>query len=273
MKNFTFAAALSAILCLSCTKSPNPRPSRHNDCAFTLSVSETRQGAHFIWNIASDGHVSCTTQSIQELWVTNWNECILEASSDDPAFDGVNFSSSDPDKLAVSPIDSKRCRLVYRSDTEEGRPVTINAWSGEGNRKEFPALSAASISLKGVMLHLGDMDIELPLSYYREKIYPDDPAYIWFDKVVDYSSYKGDILRIGHLIPENASFRHVDRLRFFSECDDIGELMGGEDFDWSEIEGKRAFVKPTATGVTFHADFDIAGKKKSCVMVGRYRYD
>lgn len=272
MKNFATMLILMSATCISCTKGLNPRPSRHNDCPFSLSVSEKRQEADFLWDISPAGELSCDSQELQELWVSKWNDCLVEARSDDASFNGVNFISSDPSRVGVVPVDGNGCRLVYRSDTADGETVTIGAWSGEGHRTEFKVRSASVISLKGIMLHLGDMDIELPLSFYRERIYPDDPAYIWFDKVVDYAGYSGDTLRVGHLVPENASFRHVERLRFFSEADTLGELTGAKDLDWSEIEGKKAFCRPDATGITFHADFDMAGSKKSCAMVGRYRY-
>ena len=52
--------------------------------------------------------------------MTDWNSCEVTAFSDNPAFDGVNFSSSAPDIIGVEKIDGRTCALRRKGDAPDG---------------------------------------------------------------------------------------------------------------------------------------------------------
>lgn len=221
----------------------------HADVPFTLSLSESRQSGNFIWKI-KDGGLSCEEQSMNELWVTYWNSCILSAHSEDPAFDGVNFRSSDPSLVRIDKIDESSCRLVYVSDSQEGASISITA-STDNISHSFPVHSRSEIALEAVLVSINGKE------YLLEEMGTDSGNK---DTVIepvldDIRGYEGDLFTIVSLVPENASFRFVkrftsspitktDRHETYGEWPSTEE--GIRDVDWSEIEGRQAWFPAQA---------------------------
>lgn len=221
------AVAISAVLC-SCSKSLNPRPEPHADVEFSLAIKETRQSHVFVWEVGDEG-VRCEEQTLCELWVTDWNSCEVTAFSDNPAFDGVNFSSSAPDIIGVEKIDGRTCALRRKGDAPDG--VVISAEAGT-HRVSFRVYAKDVVPLKSIHLKYGGQD------YYVEKddtqrypymLYADQKNCRKYDlgrKMFGYADVNGvrffdenmqeitknsetTSLELLELVPENASFRYV----------------------------------------------------------------
>ena len=285
----TLPLLLAATSLLSCQKDLNPKAVSHSDAEFTLTLSELRQGAEFTWRASEDSPLHCDEVSLQEFWMTSWNSATLTAESAEKDFDGVNFSSSDTEVVSVEKLDERTCRLVFRSSSDT--TVTVTASSGPTHSVSIEVHSEKTISLRGVLISVGDLPVEIPVGTYRERILPDDEAYVWMEKTVDYATYPGDTVRLVSLIPENASFRHLKLFR--SEIPDdtmeggITERCGGSggtvrDIDWGEIEGLEGFYKPSADPLSFNMDFltataDVSdsssGKLRTAALRARYDYE
>lgn len=250
MGNFRLFAKLAlgvgiAVAGISCDKENKNEFVPHADAEFSMKISELRQSHEFIWHYTQDGRLSCLEQNLQELWVTFWNECILESYSDDEKFDGVNFSSSHPELVRIEKIDERSCRLVYVADSPEGMEIEICAFT-DNIRKSFTVHSKSSIGISGILVSINGKELILP--FKGEDSGNQDTV---LEPVVkDVRTYKGDLFEIVDLVPENASFRYVKRftsspVTMTAKEDIYGpwpkDEMGVYDVDWSEIQGRKAW--------------------------------
>ena len=223
------AETVFSLLCLSCTKDLNPKPEPHVDVDFSLNVEELRQSHTFLWNVLDAG-VMCAEQSIQEIWVTDWNKCEVVSFSDDPSFDGVNFSSSSPEIVKVVKTGEATCQLVRVGDSS-GEGVVITASTGE-NTHSFVVFSKSVIPLESVHVRYGYEDYWLkkdatqkyPYMVYADQQgcykyrlgkkrfgYADVEGVRFFDENMDEVTLESETTRLEilGLVPENASFRYV----------------------------------------------------------------
>ena len=259
---FVSAAALS-LLTSSCEKDLNPEAVPHRSAEFSLELSEKRLSHTFLWHFDSSGAV-CGEQSLREVWLTDWNECTLQAFSEEAAFDGVNFSSDAPEAIRIEKIDDYSCRLRRISDAED---VTIRASAGQVE-KTIRLNSTDKIELEGVKVRIEQQ--ELILKARKGSIPPIDEnaPYTVFDAAFDfgkdYLSAWGE-LELLALMPENASFRYLlafgselyNSNRFYNAYKDLGSewpkgmqiwdysgnYLPGEalrNLDWSEVQGRKA---------------------------------
>lgn len=250
MGNFRLFAKLAlgvgvAVAGTSCDKENKNEFVPHADVDFTMKVTEQRQSHGFIWHYTPSGKLCCDEQKLQELWVTFWNTCQLEASSEESDFDGVNFSSSHPQYVRIEKIDEKSCRLVYVADCPEGTGVEICAFT-DNIRKSFTVHSKSSIGISGILVSINGKELILP--FKGEDSGNHDTV---LEPVVkDVRTYEGDLFTIVGLLPENASFRYVKRftsspLTMTAKEDSYGvwpkDESGIHDVDWSEIEGRQAW--------------------------------
>lgn len=308
----TIAALLSCSLILfnSCNKDLNPAPEKHTDAEFRLILTETRQGKDFIWEMR-DGKPFCEEQRLRELWVTGWNDCLLLAEGLEEGFDGVNFSSSDPGKVRIEKIDSYRCHLRYIADSPEG--ISIHAEAGSKTHS-FQLFSKERIEPEGISLSIGGRELHLDFNprHKYPYIYDGQPVskhiklgknlqfYVWYDEgkqeIALYDGdkpWEGEVLEIGELIPENASFRHV--VNWISRHDGGDWYNGGvncvlrEDFgpwpqggwqnsegftglDWSEVQGRKVTVlRPgLLSGFFILKDSKLPDPSKKILQYGSY---
>ncbi|MBE6252319.1 MAG: hypothetical protein E7109_02215 [Bacteroidales bacterium] len=237
-------AACMALLfaSIACQKDLNPPVENLPAVDFQYSVLEQRQLKAFTWTPASNsGPLSNGEESIKQLYVTAFNEVVIEASSP------VNVSSTQPGYVAVEKVTSKKYRLVYKSDGTSH----IKIWNGtEGQNavvKGFDVIGLEYVDVTGlrftyggeplVVKHVvnsrpkvyckkGDEDPQFPqrpketdftwFQYIKPNIWvddPDKPGYGTF--VVDPT--QGALMRFEGFEPENTSFRTVSA--FESEWD------------------------------------------------------
>lgn len=288
MKDFKLQAKLAlgvgclVALCDSCDKADGFVP--HADVPFTMKVTETRQSHEFVWFYEGEG-LECKEQQHQELWITRWNDCILEAFSEDPLFDGVNFSSSDPGRVGIEMIDSASCRLVFVADSAEG--VVISA-STNNIRHSFRVYSKELIELESVHVTLGERDFLLPV---KDHEYSD---LIRFEPAIkDVYSHPtgGELFTVIDLVPENASFRKViafGSTRFLDINPVLNQPYGEwptavdeRNIDWTKVKGRQFWYSPDAETYLIRLEFQGYGpdrlgrvreKKLYASLWGRYRY-
>lgn len=174
MKNiYSFLSAASlllsaALLLPACDKCRPDGPNRNNppvadlpSAAFTLRVLEHERGFHpdsaYIFEGAwHDGHFWFGRQKLDtmQLNIAPDNALVLEVSSDDPAFEGVNASSSTRSVNIVP--DTRDHRIYHLERIDEGRSE-ITLWNGDGpSRREirFTVTSRAEIPLEGIKVRL-----------------------------------------------------------------------------------------------------------------------
>ena len=166
------AAALllsfAAILFPACNKCRPDGPNRNNppvadlpSAAFTLRVLDHERGFHpdsaYIFEgVWHDGHFWFGRQKLDtmQLNIAPDNALVLEVSSDDPAFEGVNAASS---TRSIDIIPDTRDRRIYHLERiAEGRSE-ITLWNGDGpSRREirFTVTSRAEIPLEGIKVRL-----------------------------------------------------------------------------------------------------------------------
>ena len=250
MGNFRLFAKLAlgvsiAVAGTSCDKENKNEFVPHADAEFSMQISELRQSHEFIWHYTQDGRLSCLEQNLQELWVTFWNECILESYSDDDKFDGVNFSSSHPELVRIEKIDERSCRLVYVADSPEGMEIEISAFT-DNIRKSFKIFSKSSIGIRGIRVSVNGNELILP--FKGEDSGNQDT--VLEPLVKDVRTYEGDLFEIVDLVPENASFRYVKRftsspITLTAKEDIYGawpkDELGIYNVDWSEIQGRKTW--------------------------------
>lgn len=207
------AFALFCAVSQSCNPSEQPKP----DAEFILSIQEDRQGRILDWALSSSNVISVPVeqQKLQELWVTAHNVCTLTASSADPAFDGVNVSSSNPDKVRIEKEgDSGRTfRLVYAGPTAPGQPVTVTATAG-AHSHSFKVSSTKVIDAEYIVLTFTDGDV---VEEVRAKAGARSPELSYLKKTIVYRGEPLDpyIEGIGFsidIIPENCSWTRFAKI-------------------------------------------------------------
>ena len=262
-------------ICDSCQKSETDGFVPHADVPFGLKVIETRQSHEFVWYL-DQGSMQCSEQKMQQLWVTKWNSCILEAYSDNEDFDGVNFASSDPSAVKIEKIDEYSCRLIYVSDSKSD--VTISG-STDSISHSLTLNSKEIIELESVHVRLGDKDFFLPVKDHEyTDIVKFEPA------IKDIWSHPdgGELFTVVDIIPENASTRYVKAwgsTRFLDidpeKNRDYGPWPTATDernLDWSEIKGRQFWYSPDADTYLFRVEFKGTDKSQYASLAGRYRW-
>lgn len=251
--NLLAAAALSfcAACFVSCGDQLNPKPEQVASVDFDLKVSEVRQSHTFEWDVAGNRiSIDPAEQELQQLWVTTWNTCTVSAIGKNSSFEGVNFSSSDPKAVKISRKDNRSCILEYAADSNS--PVTITASAGDYTHS-FQVFSKEVIPLEGVEFfhdflldgnETRDVAKATGPNEYGEfnnftGFYAIQPGRKWKEKTPIH-------VRIGKLVPENASFRYVVKT-WVEENNSNPEARLMKDFvpngnvrkDFSEFQGKQ----------------------------------
>lgn len=227
---------------IACQKDGNPPVENLPAVDFQYSVLEQRQLKAFTWTPASNsGPLSNGEESIKQLYVTAFNEVVIEASSP------VNVSSTQPGYVAVEKVTSKKYRLVYKADGTSH----IKIWNGtEGQNavvKGFDVIGLEYIDVAGlrftyggeplVVKHVansrpkvyckkGDEDPQFPQrsketdftwwQYKKPNVWVDDPDKPGYGTFVT-DPTQGALMRFEGFEPENTSFRTV--IDFESEWD------------------------------------------------------
>ena len=274
MKLALCVSSLVAI-CDSCQKTDTDEFVPHADVAFTLKITETRQSHEFVWHLDS-GQLYCPEQKLSELWITAWNSCILEASSDDPDFDGVNFSSSLGSAVGVEKIDEKSCRLVYRSDCADR--ITITA-STDNLSQSFQLSTKECIELEHVLVRLGDREYMLDV---REQEYSE---LVLFEPAIDdiwSHPTGGELFTVIDIIPENASFRELKAwgsTRFLDIDPELNKNYGPWptyadeiNLDWSQVKDRQFWYSPDAETYLFRAEFKAKGHDRNGRLTDKVLY-
>lgn len=254
--NLLAAAALSfcAVCFVSCGDQLNPKPEQVPSVDFDLRVSELRQSHTFEWNVAGNKiGIDPAEQELQELWVTKWNTCTVFAIGKEPSFQGVNFSSSNPKSVRINKVDGNRATLEWVGDSDT--PVTITASAGDYTHS-FQVYSKDVIRLAGVeFFH----DFYLDGNETRDVAKATEPNE--FGEFMDFTGWspvqpdlkwneRGPIhVRIGKLVPENASFRYVVKTDIQENVRNSEDRMM-KDFvpnglvhkDFSEFQGKETYL-------------------------------
>lgn len=166
---------LAALLLPACDKHRPDGPNRNNppvadlpSAGFTLRVLNHERGFHrdsaYIFEgIWRDGHFWFGRQKLDtmQLNIAPDNALVLEVSSDDPAFEGVNASSSTR-CIDIVP-DTRDHRIYHLERVAEGRSE-ITLWNGDGpSRREirFTVTSRAEIPLEGIKVRLNGEEMVL----------------------------------------------------------------------------------------------------------------
>ena len=232
MKNiYTFLHAaslllLAALLLPTCDKHRPDGPNRNNppvadlpSAGFTLRVLDHERGFHrdsaYIFEgIWHDGHFWFGRQKLDtmQLNIAPDNALVLEVSSDDPAFEGVNASSS-THCVDIVP-DTRNHRIYHLERVAEGRSE-ITLWNGDGpSRREirFTVTSRAEIPMEGIKVRLNGEEMVLFAGYDYALPSGSPPHIAEYPQVVrDYSGYiredytKHVILDIIGPVPLNAN--------------------------------------------------------------------
>lgn len=293
-------AAVSLPIC--CTKPNNPREERFAAADFEIKISETRQTGAFEYSY--DKTLGCLAidpevQTLQELWITEWNETVMELSSGDPLFEGANIRSGSPDVVAVRKIDPGRALLEYVSDGT----ATITVWNSDEYRYSFTVHSKDVIELEYITIGCDDLsghrEIRLSLRpYFKVSTYQafdtfgytEDTCHIrvnteylkfcqgyapirvqkYYEGFPGKSKYcqqvkDGAVFTIGKLYPENASWRCVDIEA--SECGSAvtsGLNSRCEALGWPEYMKSRESFKSQLE--EFGLDWSMAEGRKALVL-------
>ena len=257
---FSFLAVAAVSLCAMCISACNenklnPKEEGYASADFSLKVTEVRHSKTFVWEVAGNKiAIDPSEQELQELWITKWNTTTVTALPKDEAFEGVNYSSSDPKIVKVSKIDETACQLEYVADSGTDAPVTITAKAGTFVHT-FQVYAKEVIRIEGVeFFHDFYRDGNEVRCVAKAGVYdPNAGSYKGLQNVTsicniqpEWNAYEKQPIhiRIGKLVPENASFRYVVRTQV-EEHRDVSSLSenffydGPQNKDFSEFQGKE----------------------------------
>lgn len=254
MKHISNLLALGAlILCAMCSVScnkDNPREENYASVDFSFKITEVRHSKTFTWDVVANAvAIDPAEQELQELWITSYNTVTVTALPLAQGFEGVNYSSSDPKRVKVLKVDAQACTLEYVGDTAEGAPVTITAKAGEFTHS-FKVFSKEVIPLEGVEFWHDFENDGNEVCHIAKTYGPNE--YGEFNTFTGHSNIqpnrtkyeRGPMhVRIGKLVPENASFRYVVKTKVEEHSnypvmkDFVG--YGDQRKDFSEFQGKE----------------------------------
>lgn len=161
---YLFLAALSVAAAMSATScgkdSLNPDVLDLPACEFTLTASETRGTDHVLpWTISKDGKTDSIEESLDEMYVTAYNELTLNVEPSGTGFQGVNVRSTKANVVRVTKIDDKHYSLTYIADGESD----IEVWNGSSGtelKTVFKVKAKQYIELEKVIWVLDHYKIE-----------------------------------------------------------------------------------------------------------------
>lgn len=248
MKRTIFLTALALFPFLpGCGDKLNPPVEDLPASDFQYVVKEQRQLKDFTWEDQGGGVLSNGEESICQLYVTAYNEVILQTTA------SVNVSSSKPEFVVVEKVSPQEYHLVYKADGAS----TIRIWNGTEGKdaivKSFSVIGLEYVDVTGLRFTYGgeplvvkhvsftrppmclegdpvdNEDIKRPSKcdftwkqFMKPNIWvenPEKPGYGTF--VID--TTRGAVLRFEGFEPENTSFRTV--IDFESEWNYYGHMM------------------------------------------------
>ena len=137
------AIVLSALMAASCDEKQvftNPEEMNFASADFSVSVKERRGYMDFQYSIPQEDAPV----------LTYWNIVTVNAESDDPEFNGVNVSSSNPSVISVSRTDDPAVyTLTYHSDGS----ADIRIWNSK-KEETFRITSQYAIELEGLLMRV-----------------------------------------------------------------------------------------------------------------------
>ena len=124
MRHFISITTLAALLFLAAGCTPgnkyNPEVRDLPACAFTLTADETRGTDHVLpWTISKDGRTDSLEESIDDMYVTAYNQLILNVEPDAAGFQGVNVRSTNANIVRVTKVDDKVAMSLYGADSSK----------------------------------------------------------------------------------------------------------------------------------------------------------
>ena len=206
--NLLAVAALSmCAMCFTSCNKETPQEQKYASVDFGLKITEVRHSKTFEWDVNGNAvHIDVAEQELQELWITKWNTTTVTALPLAQGFEGVNYSSSDPNKVKVTMVDEQSCTLEYVADTDNGAPVTITAKAGDYVHS-FKVFSKQTIKLEGIHFYIDGTERLLKLRSVAGRCLEEECVFLHQGpKKADWHEVT---LTIGKLEPENASFRYV----------------------------------------------------------------
>ena len=149
----TIATVMSTIF-TSCQKIDplNPEAEDLPEASFTLSAIETRgTEVEFPWTISKDGKTDSVNEEIDDMYVTKYNELVININNEMSNFQGVNVTSSNTNAVVVEEFTPKSYRLKYKHDGE----ADITVWNGSRKKSSttitFHVKSKKEIAPKAVL--------------------------------------------------------------------------------------------------------------------------
>lgn len=255
MRHFISITTLAAFLLLATGCTPgnkyNPEVRDLPACAFTLTADETRGTDHVLpWAISKDGRTDSLEDSIDDMYVTAYNQLTLNVEPDVAGFQGVNVRSTNANIVRVTKVDDRHYSLSYIADGE----ATVEVWNGKSGSEQKTAFRVKAqkvIEVEKVIWLMDDKELECHLFNSFEEIaaYEKPLAeeragsgmFDWkSDKLWDTPEYDEatliptvlHYLRFGRLIPENASARMVNfEARYFYYNEQSTEW----DYNWEDF--------------------------------------
>ena len=267
MRHFISITTLAALLFLAAGCTPgnkyNPEVRDLPACAFTLTADETRGTDHVLpWTISKDGRTDSLEESIDDMYVTAYNQLILNVEPDAAGFQGVNVRSTNANIVRVTKVDDKHYSLSYIADGE----AIVEVWNGSGSSEQKTAFRVKAqkvIEVEKVIWLLDDKELECHLfnsfeeiAAYEKPLANESWGSYFFDFRVKTIHNENEwnpetgvpkalhLFRFGRIIPENASARMVNfEARYFYYNENSTEW----DYNWEHLVNEHF-------GVSFNWD-------------------
>lgn len=241
---------------VACEKNvPNPTVEEWTATPFTYTLEESRQQKTFRWT-EQDGGLSNGEETVNTLYITDYNEVILQASAP------VNASSDQPGIVSLERTGEGSFRLLRRGEGS----AAIRLWNGNEKgicfQRQFTVQARSFVDVEGVRFEYAGKP--LLITHYMDRrplllITPEDgnagnednPARrlpqgdfflnpyrkpdIWSEEKGTFVTHpdQGALLRFVGLEPENASFRTITA--FESEWDAPWKQMSRRLAAWGII--------------------------------------
>lgn len=264
MKHLNTILAMAALLlCAMCSVScnkDNPREEKYASVDFSLKISEVRHSKTYTWDVAGNAvSIDPAEQELQELWITAWNTTTVTALPLAQGFEGVNYSSSDAKKVKVTKVDDQSCTLEYVADTEGNVPVTITAKAGDYVHS-FKVFAKEVIMIEGIEFWHdfnldGNEELTIANVGMRNSQGPADmqhgTTFTQIQNELPYKERHAIHIRIGKLVPENASFRYVVKINVEEKSDDPISTFprGSQQKDFEDFVGLETYMNKNNTNI------------------------
>ena len=244
---------------VSCNKD-NPKEENYASVDFELKINEVRQSKTFTWDVTGNKvAIDPAEQELQELWVTAWNTVTVTALPLATGFQGANYSSSDPKKVKVTKVDDQSCTIEYVADTEGNVPVTITAKAGTYVHS-FSVYTKEVIMITGIEFwHDFNLDGNEELTIANVGIRNSQggadmqhgTAFTQIQNDLPKTERHKIYIRIGKLVPENASFRYVVKTEVVEKSDEQIATFprGSQQKDFEEFVGLETYMNKNNTNL------------------------